>query len=113
MILILSQTFSKWIVILDYNINKAYIAKNLCENRKIPKMHCNGQCILMKKIKAQEKQEAPSGVINWGNSIQLFVNKLSVYFCLYSNKEEEKFINGNTPLNKEDFTHSIFHPPLS
>jgi hypothetical protein len=112
MILLLSQTFSKWVVILDYNINKTYIAKNLCENRTRPQMHCNGNCVLMKKIRAQGKQEAPSGVINWGKSVQLFVNKISVFSCLPLNKPGEKSLVQNTPLYKEDFAHSIFHPPL-
>ena len=37
-----------------YQINKKYIAANLCENRAKPKSKCNGKCYLAKKIKAQE-----------------------------------------------------------
>lgn len=56
-LLIMSQTFSRWCVVMSFKMNQDFIAKNLCENRYRPKMNCNGNCILMKKLKQQEKQE--------------------------------------------------------
>jgi hypothetical protein len=53
----MTQSFSHWFVVLAFNINRDYIAKNLCENRYRPKMHCNGNCVLMKKLKEKEKTE--------------------------------------------------------
>ena len=111
-LLIITQTFSKWIVIIDYQINKTYIAKNLCVNRKMPKMHCNGNCVLTKKMRAEEKQEAPSGIINWGKSVQLFASKYSSFICLRVNRCTKEFIIENTLLSKEEFTHPVFRPPL-
>lgn len=47
-----------YIVIGAFYANKDYIAKYLCENRDKPQLHCNGNCVLMKKIrKAQEKEK--------------------------------------------------------
>lgn len=58
LILLLSaQTFSKWFVVISFNLNRDYIAKNLCENRNRPVLKCNGNCVLMKKMKQEEKQE--------------------------------------------------------
>lgn len=37
-----------------YEANKQYIAEQLCENRDKPELHCNGQCVLMKKLRALE-----------------------------------------------------------
>jgi len=37
-----------------YSANKQRIAEELCENRDRPELHCNGQCVLMKKLKAME-----------------------------------------------------------
>jgi len=37
--------------IVDYLINKDYIAKNLCENRNKPKSCCKGKCYLVKQLK--------------------------------------------------------------
>jgi hypothetical protein len=39
------------IPIVDYLINKDYIAKNLCVNRDKPKSCCKGKCHLVKQLK--------------------------------------------------------------
>jgi hypothetical protein len=44
-------------VYFSFKINQDYIAKNLCENRANPKLKCNGQCVLMKKLKKAEQEE--------------------------------------------------------
>ena len=59
MILILLQSFSKLVIIAEYQINREYIASKLCINRNIPKMHCNGKCQMMKKLSEEEKNNAP------------------------------------------------------
>ena len=51
------QTFSRLLTMVDYQLNKDYISRYLCENRNRPMLHCNGQCVLMKKLKQQEKQD--------------------------------------------------------
>jgi hypothetical protein len=57
MVGMLGQTFSKLFVIIDFRVNRNYIAKTLCENRNKPQMHCNGQCVFMKKLKQEEKKD--------------------------------------------------------
>lgn len=51
-----SQTFSTPFMMLDYYANTSAYAKN-CINKARPKMHCNGKCQVMKKMKEQEKKE--------------------------------------------------------
>ena len=51
------QTFSKWCVILEYQVNKDFIAKNLCVNRSKPASCCQGKCYLTKKIAEDESQQ--------------------------------------------------------
>lgn len=52
----LGQSLNQYWYYLDYIIEKKeYIAR--CENKALPQMHCNGQCQLMKKIKAQQEKE--------------------------------------------------------
>ena len=75
-------------------------------------MHCNGNCVLMKKMRAEEKQEAPSGIINWGKSVQLFASKYSLFICVPVNRYSNEFIIKNILLSKEEFTHPVFRPPL-
>ena len=57
----LLQAFSNVLVVTGYELNKDYIARNLCVNRDKPKMHCNGCCHLKKELAQNEKQDqAPS-----------------------------------------------------
>jgi hypothetical protein len=58
--LIALQTFSQWCLILDYQVNRDYIAKNLCVNRDNVSCCCKGKCFLNKKMAAdQSQQQAP------------------------------------------------------
>jgi hypothetical protein len=55
--LILLQTFSKGLLILDYKLNKDFIYKVLCINQDRPALQCEGRCHLNKKLqKAQETE---------------------------------------------------------
>jgi hypothetical protein len=47
----MTQAFSKWFLIAEFNVYRNYIAKNLCENRYRPGLHCNGKCVFMKKMR--------------------------------------------------------------
>jgi hypothetical protein len=58
-LLLLTQTFSKWAMIFQYEINKNYIARVLCENKSRPQLHCNGKCKLMEKMRADEEANTP------------------------------------------------------
>lgn len=55
--LILLQSFSKVWIVFSFKINQNYIAKVLCINRDRPERHCNGQCVLMQRIKADEERD--------------------------------------------------------
>jgi hypothetical protein len=56
-LLILLQSFSKLWIIYSFQINQDYIASMLCINRDKPEKACNGQCVLMQRIMAQEEQQ--------------------------------------------------------
>ena len=110
-ILLLSQSFSKWLVLLDYTINKEFIAKNLCVNRARPKMHCNGHCQLMKRMAEEEKQNNPAGQ-GKTHFDEITINKEVV--SLPANREVAApcvYPIYLSPYNKLMFAASIFHPP--
>lgn len=50
------QTFERTWMVIDYYANTGAFAKN-CENKFKPGLHCNGQCVLMKKLKEQESKD--------------------------------------------------------
>ena len=80
MTLLLVQTFSKCIVILDFELNQKYISKNLCENRFRPQLHCNGNCVLMKKLRAEQEQQTQknNNNIKFPETAQLFFYEPSI-----------------------------------
>lgn len=54
---ILSQSLVQVGIGVYYQLNKQYIAKQLCENKNNPKMGCNGHCYLVKQLKKAEENE--------------------------------------------------------
>ena len=51
------QCFNKTFIVVDYYSNTEAYAKE-CINKSRPKMHCNGRCAMMRKLKADEKKDA-------------------------------------------------------
>ncbi len=51
-----AQSFSAPFIVLDYYAHTDAYARN-CINKARPKMHCNGKCQVMKKMKEAEKKE--------------------------------------------------------
>ena len=107
----MAQTFSGGLVMLNYYTNTGVFAKN-CENKARPKMHCNGKCQMMKKLKQQEKQDQQNPERKTENKIQVLSSK-SFYFS-----SVEAFaiaVFKATPIEKnypvKDISYSFFHPP--
>jgi hypothetical protein len=113
-LLVLAQTFSKWLIVLEYKLNKDYITKNLCINRDIPKLHCNGKCQLMRKLAEEEKQNAPANTGNQTKETEqnvLFSQIIIIPSIASPGIEEKRY---NTEYILSDYTSppiSIFRPP--
>jgi len=60
LVAILAQAFSKNLIILDYHLNRHYIATHLCENRNKPQLHCEGKCFLKKQLEKDHHRDATS-----------------------------------------------------
>ncbi len=45
------------LVYLDYQLRKAYIVQNFCENKDRPQLKCDGKCYLAKRIAAAQEQD--------------------------------------------------------
>lgn len=70
LVLLLTQTFSQWLVVAEYNWNREFIARNLCINRERPKLHCNGRCQMMKRLAEEEKQDSAGSKHSSGIKVQ-------------------------------------------
>ncbi|MDP4283180.1 MAG: hypothetical protein Q8891_02060 [Bacteroidota bacterium] len=107
-----AQTFSKWIIEFNFEINREYIAKNLCINRNNPKIGCNGKCCLKKRLTADEDQQQPAGKDSIQKNLQLdfFLHKplqidLSIAREIILHYSLYRFSNS------QEFIQSIFEPP--
>jgi hypothetical protein len=108
----LAQTFNRFFIVVDYQLNKEYIAKTLCENKNKPQMHCNGKCQMMKKLQQEEKKDQQNpdrSNVNKFEFISFSLNKISLSPVL-------KFSTGlNYPGYQEHYSSrslsAPFHPP--
>lgn len=114
-LLVMVQTFTSWLIVVEYTINKDYIANNLCVNKAKPKLHCQGKCQLMKRLAEEEKQTSSNS--QTGGKIKmsdvLFTNELQMPALNKLPKQGQAFSSDylvNTPTGS--FT-SIFHPPAT
>lgn len=96
-----------------YQINKDFIAKNLCENRDKPQMNCCGKCYLNKQLKKIDKESqgkgAPEKVEK--NELISFIlpGCIQLSFCynvceIIQNPLKQR-------LYHKDICQSTFHPP--
>lgn len=105
------QIASNLLTIAAFELNRDYIAKNLCINRAKKGSHCNGKCHLMKEIQKNEKEgNSPGNSMKEKNEIVQYCSFAFMDFNIYQVNSIEiyfKFLNGklNNPL------HSIFQPP--
>lgn len=105
------QTFHKAIIVIDFYRNQDYIAKNLCENRFRPQLHCDGHCLLAKKLQAAEKKEQRNPESKLENK-QEVVSSRSYYpvlvYTTVATTTPHFAINNGKPV---DIATDFFHPP--
>ena len=63
LLMLMVQPTIKSSIFIWYQINKSAIIQELCENKDTPMMHCDGKCVLAKKIKAAEGKRDTAPVV--------------------------------------------------
>jgi hypothetical protein len=58
--LVLLQTFSREVLVVDFTLHRATITARFCVNKTRPQLHCDGQCYFAKQLKKQEDRESKS-----------------------------------------------------
>lgn len=112
--ILLLQTFSKVLLVVDYQANKEYIMEFLCINRDKPELACEGKCHLTKNLKEQEQTEKQGGDQTLAKEVQvnLFCQTcFSCDFTLFVSKSTAipSFVTGHTLTP----SFAFFHPPQS
>lgn len=108
----IAQTFSAPFIKLDYFINTAAYAKN-CVNKAKPKMHCNGQCQMMKKIQQQERQDQENSQQKAESKSQVIYSGSSFATLEFNFYKIDIFYNVPVYPIITGMPHSVFHPPTA
>lgn len=105
LIAFLIQTSSKFIILVNFQLNRKYIAKNLCIKKDIVNNDCEGKCCLKESLNKAEKSENSNpkfpkekfeflyftGNYNWCNTSLLITSTLMNSSC---KKPMELFAQG-------------------
>jgi len=104
------QANVRWLLSTAYQVNKAYVAQNLCENRKLGDIKCEGKCFLKKQTKkAEERQqkEKQQGKEKYElySSVETMLPEMPVMFLSQVHRDVFEERSGKS------LVHGIFHPP--
>jgi hypothetical protein len=105
------QSFNGLFIVISYYANTSAYSKD-CVNRFRPQMHCEGKCIMMKKMMEAEKkdQQAPQLKFEIKNDVFTSDNIVALSVGSYSISEENDYAI-NSGKSSCGFLQSIFHPP--
>ena len=99
--------------LIEYYANKDFFATVLCINKDKPEMKCNGQCILMQKLKKvvhEESSPAPAPKVNFEDYPIGFISCIasSLHHLAYSlTISKSLYLNDYSSPSGND----LFHPP--
>jgi hypothetical protein len=109
------QCFVQLGVIGWYELNKKYIAANLCENRDKPAMHCNGKCCLKKQLKKLDDEKSSQNGNSSTKQMQpdavVFIMPQSISFSYHQFQTLKIFGPGYKDGYSFVAAGDIFHPP--
>lgn len=107
---LLCANLSNAFVYLGFEVNQKYIAKELCENKDKPQMHCNGKCYLMKKLKQAQEKEQKQERQSQKPQVQDAIVSTALVFKQYAFAEIKFHVPFSTGM-PQSIKNSIFHPP--
>jgi len=115
-ICILCQCMVQLCVIGYYELNKGYIAKNLCENRNRPERKCCGKCYLRKQLKKVD-DNVPSGKTLPNkidkNEVVVYVLPQIIHLTQVSFSALPVYNPVHQRMHNADVQFSCFHPPAA
>jgi hypothetical protein len=100
--------------LLDYSLNRNFIASTLCENKGRPEVHCSGKCYLNKQLsKASDNQDAKGqkGTAKTG-TVDFFEKAISLVFSCEGNLQPAHLFIEASAIPSV-YSGNIFHPPIA
>ena len=108
---LLLSIFSKAIIVADFYMNRDYIAKNLCLNRKNTAISCAGKCQLSRRLKQDNKdndspERRPDNRNETISAHSFYLTGLHPYQCPFIRRYP-----AYSPASPIDRPSTHFHPP--
>jgi hypothetical protein len=97
---------------LEFEINKEYIANNLCENKNKPVLKCGGKCQLSKKLVQEDSSSGNTSSYQVAFQELVFADDIAA-FCFTEFHKLKASTFPSYLINSYPTPHfAIFHPPL-
>ena len=101
--------------LLEYAAFYDYIKNELCENKDVPELQCNGKCHLAKQIvKAGDSENGNEK--NQSTKIEIsivYFQDINFNYSFFSQNEQNLKVESiYYKIYKFNYTDFIFHPPL-
>lgn len=111
------QFVAKMGIMVWYEVNKDYVAEELCENKDKPQLHCNGKCYLNKQIakvdaptKDKDGVQLPKKTEKTEFNVFFSTAELQLSFTDYTANIRSYYDNYIPPRGIQPL-FSVFHPP--
>lgn len=113
-VLVLLQTFSRELTVLDYQVHREQVTRLFCVNKDKPKMQCNGRCHLVKQLRKAGAAESKAPASGYAK-IKYEVLPPALAFVAAAPAAVGAAAALFAPRVASHYTftpaHSIFHPP--
>jgi hypothetical protein len=101
-------------ILADFQMNKAFIAKNLCEKKAIKKNTCQGKCHLKKQLATASESEKKANATEKSNpEKQIQQNILGVQFIPFEANLKISHTSQYNLILPESIPDVTFHPPAN
>ena len=104
------QCFQKGLIILSYFTNKSMFS-SACQNKFRPAMNCEGKCVMMKKLLAEEEKQQKNPELKLENKVEVF--QLSSTYTQLTLQPYTTTLPSptNSTQSLTDWQADFFHPP--
>lgn len=112
MLALLTQHFSRVVVLADYMANIERYKKD-CVNKAKPMLHCNGKCQVKMKLEAQDREEERRSSTQKLTETDYVLSSKSFFpeiIYTHDNCLRICFVYNNMFVSS--YSASIFHPPI-
>lgn len=109
---LLLQFSGRLFLAASYQLNKTYIANNLCENREKGDRYCKGRCFVQKQLKEEAKREQAANEA-FKKPLDLFVSSMLPFHSavFWTQAQRPRYLYFGCVL--APFVMVIFKPPTT